>query len=155
SAGGRRDVLGRKAAMRVVADAPPAEAAAPAGVGSLTSRFGVHALLVLGAFTLYWLSAVILQGRNATLVFGADAHLYAMLGNGIPVNRITRFPPLTSVLAAVWMKLLWPLTTWLTPQVLYKGLFAAVGAAGVWAATAVFASIGSRRHAPLWGIVYA
>jgi hypothetical protein len=34
-------------------------------------------------------------------------------------------------------------------------MFAAVGAAGVWAAMAAFASVGARRQAPLWGIVYA
>jgi hypothetical protein len=142
--------------MSVVSvEASPAEAAPPAGVGSLTSPLRAHALLALSAFVLYWLSAVILQGRDTTLIFGADAHLYVMLGQGTPIDRVTRFHPLTTALAAVWMKLLWPLTAWLTPQVLYKGLFAAVGAAGVWAATMVFASIGSRRHAPLWGVVYA
>jgi hypothetical protein len=139
----------------VAADVARAEAAPPAGVASLTSPLGARTLLALGAFVLYWLSAIVLQGRDATLVFGADAHLYSMLVDGTSVDRVTRFHPLTTALAAVWMKLLWPLTTWLTPQVLYKGLFAAVGGAGVWAATTVFASIGSRRHAPLWGVVYA
>jgi hypothetical protein len=34
-------------------------------------------------------------------------------------------------------------------------MFAAVGAAGVWAAIAVLAAIGTRRQALLWGVVYA
>lgn len=142
--------------MRVAsADAPFADAAPSAGGSSLDAPWVPRLLVALGAFGLYWLSAVILQGRDATLTFGSDSHLYAMLGEGTPVDRVTRFHPLTTALATVWMKLLGPLTAWITPQVLYKGLFAAVGAAGAWAATAVFEAIGPRRHAPLWGIVYA
>jgi hypothetical protein len=138
----------------VSADARLAGAAPARAVSSQASALVLRAALTVGALGLYWLSAVILQERDATLIFGNDAHLYTMLLNG-PVDRVTRFHPLTTALATVWMKLLGPLTPWLAPQVLYKGLFAAVGAAGVWAATAVFAAVGPRRHAPLWGIVYA
>jgi hypothetical protein len=138
----------------VSADVPLADPVPSAGVSSLAAGWRLCALVALGAFGLYWLSALILQARGATLVFGNDAHLYAMLLNG-PVDRVTRFHPLTTALAAVWMKLLGPLVPWLSPQVLYKGLFAAVGAAGVWAATAAFAAVGPRRHAALWGIAYA
>jgi hypothetical protein len=149
-------LLGEGADMSFVSvDARLAGAAPATATSRQASALALRAALTVGAFGLYWLSAVILQGRDATLIFGNDAHLYAMLLNG-PVDRVTRFHPLTTALATVWMKLLGPLTSsWLTPQVLYKGLFAAVGAAGVWAATAVFAAVGPRRHAPLWGIVYA
>jgi hypothetical protein len=137
------------------ADVRLADTVPSAGADNLAASWVSHALIAVGAFGLYWLSAVILQGRDATLVFGNDAHLYAMLVDGTPVDRVTRFHPLTTALTVVWMKLLWPLTMWLTPQVLYKALFAAVGAAGVWAATAAFAAIGPRRQALLWGTIYA
>ncbi|HEX6001034.1 MAG TPA: hypothetical protein VFZ16_16830 [Hyphomicrobiaceae bacterium] len=110
--------------------------------------------VTLAAFGLYWLSAVILQARDATLVFGADAHLYAMLMEG-PVDRLTRFHPLTTAMVTVWLKLLAPLTVWIAPKLLFKALFAAVGAAGVWAAIGALEAVGGRRHALLWGIVYA
>lgn len=142
--------------MRVVtADAPPAATVPAAGVRSLAAPRVSYVLVTLGAFGLYWLSAVILQERNATLVFGADSHLYSMLMNGTPVDRVTRFHPLTTALAVVWMKLLGPLTAWIAPKVLYKALFAAVGAAGVWAAMAAFAAVVPRRKVALWGAVYA
>jgi hypothetical protein len=143
--------------MRVVsADAPLADAAPAASMSGLAAPQIHSALVTLAAFGLYWFSAVILQARDATLVFGADAHLYSMLVDGTPVDRITRFHPLTTAMAAVWMKLLGPLTPWLlTPQVLFKGMFAAAGAAGVWAAMGAFAAVCPRRHVPVWGIVYA
>jgi hypothetical protein len=139
----------------VSADTPIEDVAASARGRGLAAAWVLPALMAVGAFGLYWLSAVILQARDATLVFGNDSHLYVMLRDGTPVDRITRFHPLTTALAVGWMKLVWPLTAWLSPQVLYKGLFAAVGAAGVWAATAAFAAIGPRRQALLWGAAYA
>jgi hypothetical protein len=133
---------------------------APLGEGSRATAGPVSALaqraaLAAGAFGLYWLSAIVLQQRGATLIFGNDAHLYSMLLNGTPVDRVTRFHPLTTALIEVWVTLVAPLTAWLAPQVVYKALFAAIGAAGVWAATAAFASVGLRRQALLWGTVYA
>src|SRR5690606_3080462 len=113
-----------------------------------------RALVVLALFGLYWLSAVVLEARDATRLFGADAHLYTMLAEGTPIGRITRFHLLTSVMTAVWLKLLGPLAPWLTPQTLYKAMFAAVGAAGVWAAMAAFAAVSPRRHVPWLGVIY-
>jgi hypothetical protein len=136
-------------------DAQLAERASFAGARSLATPLVQRALLSVGVFGLYWFSAVILQARDATLLFGADAHLYSMLYDGTPVDRVTRFHPLTTVLGAIWMKALAPLTYWMTPQVLFKGMFAAVGAAGVWWAMAAFAAIGPRRHVLLWGVIYA
>jgi hypothetical protein len=139
----------------VSADARLAGAGSSAGVSSLAAGWRLRALVASGAFGLYWLSAVILQERDATLIFGNDSHLYSMLMDGTPVDRVTRFHPLTTALVAVWMKLLAPLTAWLTPKLLCKALFAAIGAASVWAAMGAFAAIGPRRQAFLWGIVYA
>ena len=46
---------------------------AQASAGLWTHR----SLVVLAAFCLYWLSAIVLQSRGGTTHFGADAHLYS------------------------------------------------------------------------------
>jgi hypothetical protein len=121
-------------------------------------------VLPAAAFGLYWLSALILAARNETFLFGADTILYmelakgnviARLGSFYALDRITRFHPLTTALAVAWMKALGPLTPWLTPQQLLKGLFAALGGLGVGAATAAFAAVVPRRQVALWGTIYA
>ena len=112
-------------------------------------------LVVIAAFVLYWASSFALQARGATLHFGADAHLYDDLARGIAVDRVARFHPVTVALALSWMKLLSPLTHWITPQQLLKAMFAAVGAVGVWAAMAAFTIFFQRRYVVLWGIIYA
>jgi hypothetical protein len=121
-------------------------------------------VLPASAFGLYWLSALILAARNETFLFGADTILYMELAKGYIIerlgsfyafDRITRFHPLTTALAVAWMKALGPLTPWLTPQQLLKGLFAALGGLGVGAATAAFAAVVPRRQVALWGTIYA
>jgi hypothetical protein len=126
-------------------------ALAHASAGSWTHR----SLVVLAAFGLYWLSAVILQSRSGTTHFGADAHLYSLIAQGFTHDRLARFHPLTTVVAAAWMKLLSPLTSWIPLQVLLKAMFAAVGALGVWAAIAAFAAVAPHRTATLLGVIYA
>ncbi len=116
------------------------------------------------AFGLYWLSSFLLEARNGTLHFHADTWLYAELGKedvfgriapDTQLARIFRFHPLTVVMAAGWMKLFHPLTPWIAPPHLLKAMFAAVGAAGVWAAMFAFAAVVPRRYAILWGAVFA
>jgi hypothetical protein len=112
-------------------------------------------VLVLGAFGLYWLSAIVLQARGGTTHFGADTYLYSLLADGIANDRVARFHPVTTTLAAVWLKLLSPLTAWMAPLTLLKGLFAVVGAVGVWAAAAAAAEVVPRRLAALLAAIYA
>jgi hypothetical protein len=112
-------------------------------------------LLVLGAFALYWLSAIVLQSRGGSTHFGADTYLYSLLADGIVHDRVARFHPVTTTLAAVWLKLLSPLTAWIAPLTLLKGLFALVGAVGVWAAAAAAAEVVPRRLAALLAAIYA
>jgi hypothetical protein len=121
-------------------------------------------LIVLAAFGLYWLSALVLQARGKVNLFGTDRVLYATLAKGnvterigkdYAVDRITRFHPLTTGMAAAWMQTLRPLTHWIAPRQLLKGMFAAVGAVGVGAAVWAFAAVVPRRQAMLWGAVYA
>ena len=123
----------------------------------------VLALVPLGAFGLYWLSSFILVARNGTLHFHVDTWLYAVLAEenlfdriapDSQLARIFRFHPLTVVMAAAWMKILNPLTAWISPQHLLKAMFAAVGAVGVWAAMSAFAAVVPRRHVPAWGAIY-
>src|SRR5262249_32208507 len=111
-----------------------------------------------------WISALIVEERGEQNLFGADTVLYVelakdnvieRLGSYYPFDRITRFHPMTTALAVAWMKLLRPLTLWITAQQLLKGMFAAVGAAGVWAAMWAFAAVVPRRQAVLWGAIYA
>jgi hypothetical protein len=122
------------------------------------------AVIPLAAFALYWLSALIIVAADRQHLFGADALLYAELasenaaariGSQFDLDRITRFHPTTTVMALAWMKLLSPLTSWMSPQQLLRAMFAAVGAVGVWAAMAAFAAFVPRRQVPLWGIIYA
>jgi hypothetical protein len=121
-------------------------------------------LVALAAFGLYWLSALVLQARGAVNLFGTDRPLYASLaladaaeriGKDYALDRVTRFHPTTTVLALAWMKTLEPLTAWIAPWQLLKGLFAAVGALGVWAAVRAFAAVVPGRQAILWGSIYA
>ena len=121
------------------------------------------ALVPLGAFGLYWLSSFILVARNGTLHFHVDTWLYAELAEenlfdriapDSQLARIFRFHPLTVVMAAAWMKVLSPLTAWISPQHLLKAMFAAVGAVGVWAAMSAFAAVVPRRHITAWGAIY-
>lgn len=121
------------------------------------------ALVIFSAFCLYWLSAFVLEWRGATHEFGADAIYYAelakenvigRLGSNYYLDRITRFHPLTTAMAVAWMKLLSPLTTWISPIHLLKALFAMVGAVGVWAAMRAFAAVVPRRYVLLLGSIY-
>jgi hypothetical protein len=130
---------------------PGGQTGTPAGL----SDHLVFALAGLAAFGLYWLSSSILQARGGITSFGADTLLYAALAGGDAVDRITRFHPLTAALAAVWMKIVGPLTPWISPLPLLKALFAAIGAVGVWAAMWAFAAVVPRRQAILWGAIYA
>src|SRR5262245_39705586 len=91
-------------------------------------------MLAVAAFVLYWVSAIILQSRGGTTHFGADAHLYSLLADGVAHERVARFHPLTTAMAAAWLKALSPLTVWVSPLNLLKAMFAAIGALGVWAA---------------------
>lgn len=115
-------------------------------VGTLArpaSRSIDFALIAVAAFSLYWISSFVLQGRGATTNFGADTWFYAVLAEGNAIDRIAgnyhldriaRFHPTTVAMASVWMKILNPLTLWVAPLHLLKAMFAAVGAVGVWAA---------------------
>jgi hypothetical protein len=128
------------------------DAGAPARASSRHAQF---VLIALAAFALYWVSALVLQQRGGTTHFGADAHLYSRLVDGSVDDRVTRFHPLTTALAAVWMKVLGPLSPWITPQTLLKAMFAAAGALGVWAALWAFAAVVPRRYVVLLGSIYA
>src|SRR5262245_26600807 len=124
----------------------------------------LSALAVFCAFCLYWTSSFILESRSATNDFGADAFYYAelakenvigRLGSDHLLDRITRFHPLTTGLAVVWMKLLSPLTIWISPLHLLKALFSLIGAVGVWAALRAFAAVVPHRYVLLLGFIYA
>lgn len=137
------------------------EAAKPADPASNAIYFAVAAC---AAFALYWGSSFVLDARGATTRFGADPWYYAELAQGnvfarIPANyyldRIARFHPATVAMAAAWMQILSPLTAWVAPLYLLKAMFAAVGAAGVWAAMSAFAAVMERRRAMIFGIIYA
>ena len=121
-------------------------------------------LIAVAAFGLYWLSAIVLEARWATTHFGADTWFYAQLSSGDVwarsaadgyLSRIARFHPATIALIATWMEITKPLTMFLSPAVLLKALFAAVGAVGVWAATRAFSVVMPKRYAALFGIIYA
>jgi hypothetical protein len=115
----------------------------------------IPVLLAVAAFVVYWRSAVILDGRSSTAMFGADSPHYEYLRQSLVNDRAARFHPLTIVLGLGWMKLFAPLTAWMTPAVPLNGLFAAVGAVGVWASTVTFATLLPRRLALLGGMLYA
>ena len=129
------------------------EASAPAAAET-RGWHAQFALIALAAFLLYWTSALVLHGRDGTTHFGADAHIYSQLAWG-SVDRIARFHPLTTAMAAVWMKALAPLTPWLAAETLLKAMFAAAGAVGVWAALWAFAAVVPRRYVVLLGAIYA
>jgi hypothetical protein len=112
-------------------------------------------LVPLAAFAVYWLSSLLIEGANATILFGSDSPLYAWLVKGEMVDRVTRFHPVTVVLELAWVKLFASLTVWIPQQNLLKALFALVGAAGAWAAMWAFAAVVPRRQVALWGIIYA
>ncbi|MBO0763477.1 MAG: hypothetical protein J2P50_02635 [Hyphomicrobiaceae bacterium] len=112
-------------------------------------------LVPLAAFAVYWLSSLLIEAANATILFGSDAPLYTWLLRGELVDRVTRFHPVTVVLELAWMKLLAPLTLWIAPQNLLKALFATIGAVGVWAAMWAFRAVIPRRQVVLWGVIYA
>ncbi|MFN3744286.1 MAG: hypothetical protein ACK4TL_06240 [Hyphomicrobiaceae bacterium] len=123
-----------------------------AGRGALTTG----ALLVaFVAFGIYWLTAVLLDAREAAWHFGADSHHYAMLADMHVHHRAARFHPVTTALGLTWMKIFAPLTFWLAPATLLKAMFATVGALGVWAAMSAFAVLLPRGYALLGGILYA
>lgn len=116
------------------------------------------------AFGLYWLSALALEARGATAQFGADTWFYTKLAAGnvleriavdYHLDRIVRFHPTTIFMAAAWMETLQPLTRWIAPLHLLKGMFAAVGAVGVWAAMSAFSRTVPRRYVMPFGIIYA
>ena len=122
------------------------------------------ALVAGAAFVLYWSSSFVLDARNATTHFGADSWYFAELAQGNVfarvssnyfLDRVMRFHPTTVVMAAAWMQVFSPLAQWVTPLHLLKAMFAAVGAAGVWAALSAFAAVVPRGYAMLLGIVYA
>jgi hypothetical protein len=136
-------------------DSAPANRALLAHEGSFAGSGTWRVLLAFAAFALYWVSAIILESRGGTTHFGADAHLYTLLADGIAHERVARFHPVTTTLAAAWLKILSPLTLWFSTLALLKALFAAIGALGVWAATAAFAAVVPRRYVPLLGMIYA
>lgn len=114
-----------------------------------------RAMLVAFAFVFYWLTAVVLEAHASWSDFGADAYLYTLLANGEVHDRIVRFHPLTVGTALVWMKfaaLLFPSTP---PLYLLSALFAAIGAAGVWAALLAFSVVVPRRFLMFCGALYA
>jgi hypothetical protein len=113
------------------------------------------AAVPLAAFGIYWLSALLLEAGNATIHFGSDAPLYAWVARGEAAGRIARFHPTTVILELSWLKLVAPLTYWVSLSTLLKALFAAVGAAGVWAAMWAFAALVPRRYVGLFGLIYA
>jgi hypothetical protein len=124
------------------------------------------ALLLIcgGAFAIYWYSSWVIVERNASVMFGADTWFYTELAKGnifarlsedYFLDRIFRFHPLTVFLAAVWLTLLDPLTAWTTPLELLRGMFAVIGALGVWAAIYAFSAVAPRAQALLWGVIYA
>jgi len=141
------------AAMAVLeADGRHAEPAITAAPTAHTLHF---VALAVAAFGIYWLSAMVLENRGARQYFGADYWWYAKLAHGEVIGRIARFHPLTIGMALAWMKIFAPLTAWITEQHLLNAMFAAIGAAGCWAATRAFAAVMPHRYALLWGMIYA
>src|SRR5258705_8331250 len=122
---------------------------------SLSNSLSRDCIFVAGfAFSLYWLSSVVLQTHLACCYFGADANLYDMLAQGHVEDRLARFHPVTILMALTWMDAFKAFTPWISPFYLLQAMFAVVGAVGVWAAMAAFASVIPRRHVPLWGLIY-
>jgi hypothetical protein len=139
---------------------PDSRSAHPSWLGSHIP----FALMALAAFGLYWASSFHLEAAHRTTHFAADTWFYTELAKGDVIGRIDgsyhldrifRFHPTTVLIAAGWMKIVHPITAWITPEHLLKALFAAVGAVGVWAATWGFAAVAPRRYAMLLGAIYA
>ncbi len=139
---------------------PASQVGAPASWGSRL----VIAFISLAAFALYWYSSFLLEERQGTTHFAADTWFYTELAKGdifgrmveeSELSRIFRFHTTTVFMAAGWMKIFSPLTPWIDPLYILKGMFAAVGAAGVWAAMSAFAQVVPRWYAALWGLIYA
>ena len=131
---------------------------------AVRGRIGILILVVGCAFAIYWVSSIVLGARKGPPFFGADTWFYTKLAQAdvierIPsdyhLDRITRFHPTTVVLAIVWMKILAPLSSWIDPLHLLRVMFAAIGAAGVWAAMSAFETVVARGYAILFGIIYA
>lgn len=120
-----------------------------------TASLPLSGLAASSAFALYWLSSLVLQARNATTHFGADAHVYALLAQGIAIDGLTRFHPVTIAMGLAWMKLTSPLAPWIAPAHALKALFAGVGAVGVSGALSAFAAVMPRRYAMLFGVIFA
>src|SRR5262245_62162211 len=121
-------------------------------------------LLPLAAFGVYWVSSFILVARDGTTHFAADTFFYTELAKGsiferlagnYHLDRVFRFHPTTVVLAAGWMKVVGSLAPSAPPLHLLKGMFAATGALGVWAAMRAFAAVVPGRYVPLFGAIYA
>jgi hypothetical protein len=130
----------------------------------MTSAHVHFALMAMAAFGLYWASSFHLEAAHRTTHFAADTWFYAELAKGNVLGRIAdnylldrifRFHPATVVMAAAWMEIVHPFAAWIAPEHLLKALFAAVGAAGVWAAAWAFAAVVPRRCALLLGAMYA
>jgi len=120
-----------------------------------TTRAVLFVLAAGAAFAVYWLSSFILAASDATTKFGADSFFYIGLAEGEVINRSLRFHPVTVVLALAWMKILSPLTLWITPQHVLKAMSATIGALGVAAAMWAFAAVVPRRHVLVCGLIYA
>lgn len=112
-------------------------------------------LLFLGAFALYWASSFSIERRFATIYFGADSWHFTELAAGRFNDRIMRLHPVTVALALGWMKIFSPLTIWFAPVAILKSMFAFTGALGALAAVHAFAAFMPKRHALLWGFIYA
>lgn len=110
--------------------------------------------VALVAFTVYWLSAVVLEMRGGRSHFGADSAHYGYLAQELVHHRAARFHPTTIVLALGWMKLFAPLTTWLGAGLILQAFFAAVGAIGFWASALVFSKLLPRGYALLATLLY-
>lgn len=133
-----------------VRTAPPVEAA-PAG------RLLTGGILVItvATFILYWCTGILLAERRAAGHFGADTGFYAVLADMGVHYRAARFHPVTTVLGLAWMKAFSPLAGLLASATVLKGLFAAVGALGVWAAMSIFRALLPPGYVLLSGILYA
>jgi hypothetical protein len=154
---------GSSAHGAAIADHAP-RPASQAGAAALWGIRLASACISLAAFALYWYSSFLLEERQGTTHFYADTWFYTELAKGdifgrmveeSDLSRIFRFHSTTVFLAAGWMKLFSPLAAWIEPVYILKAMFAAVGAAGVWAAMSAFAQVAPRWHAPFWGLIYA
>jgi hypothetical protein len=139
----------------------------PADQAGATAAWGtrlVFACISLAAFALYWYSSFLLEEREGTTHFAADTWFYTELAKGdifgrmvdeSDLSRIFRFHATTVFMAAAWMKVFGSLAPWIDPVYILKGMFAAVGAAGVWAAMSALARVVPRWQAAMWGLIYA